>query len=236
MIKFFKKYPEIIAGMSEKKDGSMRLFQDGILKKDYINNRRKYFQKIGINYENVISAQLVNGIEVAVIKKNKKKIIPQADALIAREKEIYLSITVADCLPIFFYDFQAKIIGLAHAGWRGIAGGIIQKTIKKMVSLGGNPQNMVVAVGPGINRCHFEIKKDVLKKFKQYNKFVEKRNNKYWLDLRGIVQKQLRANGIREKNIENKNECTFCQKEKYFSYRRDGSQNISLLTSVIGQK
>lgn len=222
--------------MSEKKDGSMRLFQDGALEKKYLNNRRKYFQKISIEYENVISAQLANGTKAVVIKKSKKKIIPRVDALITREKEIYLSITVADCLPVLFYDFQAKIIGLAHAGWRGIAGEIIQKTIEKMVSAGGNPQNMAVAIGPGINQCHFEIKKDVLAKFKKYKEFAEKRNNKYWLDLRGIVQKQLRASGIREKNIENKNECTFCKKEKYFSYRRDGSENISLLAAVIGQK
>lgn len=236
MIKFFKKYPAIIASMSERKDGSMRLFQGRILKNDCLHNRRKYFQKIGIDYENVISAQLVNGTSIGIIEKNTRKIIPQADALVAREKEMYLSITVADCLPVFFYDFQAKIIGLAHAGWRGIAGEIIPKTIKKMVSLGGNPQNMAVAIGPGINQCHFEIKKDVLAKFKPYKEFAEKRNNKYWLDLRGIVQKQLRINGIREKNVENKNECTFCQKEKYFSYRRDGAQKISLLSAIIGQK
>lgn len=222
--------------MSEKKDGSMRLFQDGILQSRCLNNRRRYFQKIGINYKDVISAYLVNGTKIAVVKKNTEKIILQTDALITREKKTYLSITAADCLPVLFYDFKMKIIGLAHAGWRGVAKEIIRKTIKKMISLGGSPKNMAVAIGPGINQCHFEIKKDVLVKFKQYNELVEKRGNKYFLDLRGVIQKQLRANGIQEKNMENKNECTFCQERKYFSYRRDGSKNTSLMVSLIGQK
>ncbi|MBU2028323.1 peptidoglycan editing factor PgeF [Patescibacteria group bacterium] len=250
MIKFFKKYPEIIAGMSEKKDGSMRLFWDGILKKKYLNNCRKYLQKIGANYTKIFNAQLAHGIKIAVIDPVKsakgcpasqefnrvKKIIPRTDALITREKKTYLSITIADCLPVFFYDSGAGIIALSHAGWRGIIKSIISKTIKKIISLGGNPQNIAVAIGPGISQCHFEIKKDVLAQFKKYNKFIEKRNDKYFLDLRGVVQKQLRENGIQARNIENNNKCTFCRKAKYFSYRRDGAKSTGLMMAVIGRK
>ena len=165
MIKFFEKYPEIFAIMSEKKDGTMRIFDNGNLVEENIKNRKRYFKEIGIDFDNVISAYLINGTEIEIIENSKEKIIPKTDALITKEKNIYLSITAADCIPVLFYDFNAKIIGIAHAGWRGTVGGIIKKTIDKIIEFGGNSKNIAVAMGPGINQCHFEINSNILDEF-----------------------------------------------------------------------
>ena len=153
-----------------------------------------------------------------------------------REKGIYLSATAADCIPVMFYDTKEKIIAIAHSGWRGIVSGIAEKTIGKIIELGGKTENIVVAMGPGINKCHFEINDDILDDFANYQKFVEKREGKYFADLKGIIRNQLLESGIKEENIENNNDCTFCNKDKYYSYRREKVKSPSLMVALIGLK
>lgn len=235
-MKFFKKYPEILTIMSEKKDGSMRLFYDGIFDENNAKNRARYFRKIGIKYEDAIAAYLIHGVNVEIIKNSKEKIIPKTDVLITKEKGIYLSVTAADCIPVMFYDAKEKIIGIVHAGWRGIVGEIIKKTINKIIKLGGKIENIMVAMGPGINSCHFSIAEDNLDKFEIYSEFIEKRKDEHFVDLKGIIRKQLFKLGIKEKNIENNNDCTFCNKDKYYSYRREKVKNSGLMVALIGMK
>lgn len=236
MIKFFKKYPKIVAVMSDRKDGSMRLFIDGILDKKYERNRKNFFNKIEVDYDDVISAYLVHKTGVKNIKDNKQKIIPKADALVSKEKNVFLSVTSADCVPILFYEPKAKIIGIAHAGWRGVVGKIAEKTIEKIVKLGGNPKNIQVALSPGINKCHFDIGEKIGKKFIPYSKLIEKKGDKYFIELKEIIIKQLLQSGIVKKNIENENDCTFCNTRKYFSYRKEQDKNVGLMITLIGRK
>lgn len=236
MLKFFAKYPEIVAVMSDRNDGSMRLFIDGVLDKKFEKNRKKIFKKIGIDYDDVISACLVHKTGVKNIKNNKQKIIPKTDALVSRKKNIFLSVTSADCVPILFYEPRAKIVGIAHAGWRGVVGKIAEKTIEKIVKLGGSAKNIRVAMGPGINKCHFDIGKNMGKKFIPYLELIEKNGDKYFVELKEIIKKQLLHSGITEKNIENKNDCTFCNPKKFFSYRKEQEKNVGLMIILIGIK
>lgn len=222
--------------MSDRNDGSMRLFIDGVLDKKFEKNRKNFFKKIGIDYDNVISACLIHGADVKNIKSNKQKIVPKTDALVSREKNTFLSVTSADCIPILFYDPRAKIVGIAHAGWRGVVGKIAEKTIEKIVKLGGNAKNIRVAMGPGINKCHFDIGKNIGKKFIPYKELAEKRDDKYFVELKEIIKKQLLHSGITKKNIENKNDCTFCNPKKYFSYRKEQEKNVGLMIILIGIK
>jgi len=135
-----------------------------------------------------------------------------------------------------FYDSKAKIFGIAHAGWRGVVGKIANKTIEKFVKLGGNPKNIQVAMGPGINKCHFDIGKRIGERFRPYHELIEKRGDKYFVELKEIVMKQLLSSGIAEKNIENRNDCTFCNNKKYFSYRKEQDKNVGLMIILIGRK
>ena len=220
--------------MSEKKDGSMRLFYNGVFDENNAKNRGRYFGEIGIKYEDVITAYLINGTNIEIIENNKEKVIPKTDALVTRKKGIYLSATAADCIPVLFYETKFKIIGIAHSGWRGTVSEIAKKTIGKIIELGGKTENIVVAMGPGINRCHFEINDDILDDFANYQEFVEKREGKYFADLKGIIKKQLLEAGIKEENVENNNDCTFCNEDKYYSYRREKVKNSGLMITLIG--
>lgn len=229
MLKFFEQFTEVGAVMSEKEDGTMRLRDDG----ENMENRIRFFEKAGIDSNRVVGAKLDNGVNVRIILYNKEKIINETDALITKEKNIFLSISVADCLPIFFYESEAKIIGIAHAGWRGIAGGVIENTIEKIIESGGEAKNLKIAIGPGINKCHFEVGIDVAERFENYQEYVLEKNNKYFIDLRGIAKSKLNERGVKTENIEDHNICTFSS-PNLFSFRRDKPETVEAMVAVIG--
>ncbi|MDO8529668.1 MAG: peptidoglycan editing factor PgeF [bacterium] len=233
MLKFFEKYPEILAVLSERKDGSMKLFNNSNIN---VENRNRFFEKIGIDENSVVAAEIVHKSNVETIYDSSVKVIPEVDGLATNKQNIFLSITVADCIPVYFYEPERKIIALAHCGWRGIIQEIIKNTLEKIENLGGNAQNFEVALGPGIDKCHFEIKEDILNQFKKYPNFIEKRDSKIFIDLKGIIRKQLTEIGIKPENIEESDECTFENHSKYFSYRKDKPKAIEAMVAVIGYK
>jgi len=234
MLKFFEKFSEIIAIMSEKSDGSMKLFGINEPTRSYnLNNRKIFFQKNGINAESVVNAELAHGTNVEIISDVSKKDVFKTDGIVTKNRNIFFAITIADCIPVFFYEKEKGIIALVHAGWKGTAGNIAGNAIEKILELGGNIENIHVALGPGINICHFEIKEDVLNEFAEYKKFILRRNGKIFVDLKGIIAEQFLSMGIENENIENNSACTYCS-ENLFSFRRDKTNET--IIAIIGKK
>lgn len=231
MIKFFKDKKNVLAVMSERSDGSMKLLKSNINKE----NRSNFFRKININENNAVSAEIVHGNKVTVVKKNHPTIIKGADALVTKEN-IFLAVTVADCIPVYFYDEENRIMGLAHAGWQGINKGIIKNILDKMIKLGGNQDNIRVALGPGIKKCHFEIRDDAVDKFKKYPQFINFKKEKIFVDLFGIIKSQLSEYKIKNRNIFVSKDCTVEDSKKYFSYRRDKPKEVEAMIAIIGMK
>ncbi len=132
-------------------------------------------------------------------------------------------VTGADCFPIFFYDEQYPVIGVAHCGWRGVIKNIISATIDKFKeNFSSRPENLKIWVGPGIKSCHFQVQKDVVKLFEnQYEEAIMRKNSKCYIDLSAIIRSQLTKNDINAKNTMEHADCTYCLKEKWFSHRRD---------------
>lgn len=231
MIKFLKNKKNILALMSEREDGSMKLFRDNRNKR----NRDNFFRKIKVDRKNVISAEIVHGSKVGIVTKKSPKIIKGADALVTKEN-LFLTVTIADCIPVYFCDEKNKIIGLAHAGWRGIVSGIIKNTLDKFLKIGGDVTKIKIILGPGIKKCHFEIKDDILINFNNYREFIFQRNGKIKIDLFEIIQKQLLDLGVKNRNIFISKECTFENKRRYFSYRRDKPMQIEAMMAIIGMR
>ncbi len=231
MIKFFKDKKNILAVMSERTDGPMKLSESDLI----IKNRNNFFGKSGINEENVFIAEIIHESNVVIVDKKSPQIIEEADALVTKEK-IFLAITIADCVPVYFYDEKNKIVGLAHAGWRGITGGIIENTLDKMSLLGANIKEIEIEMGPGIRKCHFEIKEDVLDKFGKYPEFVIRKSSKIFVDLFEIIKKEALGFDVKEKNIRDFGECTYCNSKKYFSYRRDKPKEVQSMMATIGME
>lgn len=229
MLKIFPNELNIIAAMSEKSDGSMNLVQaDQVI----LEHRQTFFAAIDPTRK-VIAANLVHGSSIAIVDGSNPDIIANTDGLITRDANILLSITIADCVPVFFYEPEQKIVGLVHSGWRGTVAGIVDKAVESVISLGGNVTNLQVALGPGINACHFEIQSDVLEKFAEHIDFIEHRDGKIFVDLKGIIVKQLTNHGVKTTNIENHPDCTM-EGDRYFSYRRDKPVIVETMAAVIG--
>ena len=230
MLKFLKKEKEIIAVMSEKKDGQMKLREKG-----HIRNRERFLSQFEIDSKDIISADLCHGKSVKIIRNNKQIIISKTDGLVTDRPGIFLAVTVADCLPIVFFEKKKKIIGVVHSGWKSAVKDIAKVAVEKIEKLGGNPKNLMVEIGPGIGECHFEIGKEILGHFKDYKKFVKIKGEKYSVDLKGIIKFQLEEKGIKKSNIIISKICTFCDK-KYFSARRDKSKELRAGIMVVGMK
>lgn len=234
--KIFNNFSNLHYGLSEKSDGSMKL--TGELQKDkaIVKNRETYFSKENIPKEQIVSAGLVHRNKVEIVNKSHAgQKIPNTDGLVASAANLFLTLTVADCFPIYFYEPFSKVIGLAHAGWRSIVKSIIPNVINIMVKdCSAEADKVLVGVGPGIQNCHFEVQEDILADFNQYSTSIIKRDNKIFIDLQSIIFQQLRETGVQDINIQSCDMCTYCLKDNYFSYRRDKPEIIQTMVAYIG--
>ena len=162
-------------------------------------------------------------------------VIPKTDALITNTSGIFLSITVADCLPVFLFDPKTNSVGLVHAGWRGLAKNIIPLTIQKMADeLKCNPANIRAGVGPSIGGCCFEVEYVPAELNGFLPSALQQKNGKKYLNLKAIAERQLEMAGIVPSHIEISGACTFDLSEKYFSRRRDKPEILETMMAVIG--
>ena len=143
--------------------------------------------------------------------------------MLTRTKQIPLAVLTADCLPILLYDPKKEVIGIVHAGYKGLLNQIIGNTVQRFISdFESNPADIIVGIGPGIETMCYEVGDEVIEKFEKTfpsfeNIFVEQTGKKY-LDLRGIAHQCLMQEGIPKEQIENIDVCTKCS-EDFYSYR-----------------
>jgi len=228
MLSIFKSYPDLFCTLSEQNNGSMKLPGNS-------KNRRDFLLKNNLNPNSLVSADLIHGNGIArITEKDKSEIITGTDGLITNRKNIFLSVTVADCLPIYLYESEKEIVGIIHAGWRSLMKNILVNAIEKTKKLGGKPENVLIGIGPAICQKHYEVGLEVAEKFEKYPKAIERKNNRIFLDLKEIAKLQLLKLGMPEKNIEISPECTYELPEKYFSARRDKRKEIEAMIAMIG--
>lgn len=146
------------------------------------------------------------------------------DASFTTQKNKVCVVMSADCIPILLTDTQARFAAAIHAGWRGVENNIIRNSI---ISSNIKVNEIIAYIGPSICQKHFEVGAEVLEQFtKQYmeNKqfFIPNSNNKFNCDLAAIAKLQMLKIGILPNNIHLSNLCTYCEKELFYSYRRDG--------------
>lgn len=219
---------KVIARLSDRRDGSCRLAPQ---EKDSLRNRAEFFKASGVLPSAVAGAMLVHGRNVRYAASGG--IFPDTDGLITDVPGVFLSITVADCLPVFLYEPQRKMAGLLHAGWRGLAAGIIKEGVAGMVSRGAKPENILAALGPSIGPCHFEVQEDVLNTFRDYPEAVSVKGGRPFLDLRRIARTELLKAGLRAGNIASEAPCTACSRE-LFSWRRDKPERLQAMAAILG--
>lgn len=231
MLNLFKNIRGVKILLSEKKDGNMKLFSFG-----FEESRKKFLSKNKLDYKKLVSAKLAHGSNVEIIENSNHKFIDYCDGLLTQNPEIILSTTSADCLPVYVFDSKKRVVGMLHCSWKSVSKELVENCVTKMKEkFGSVPASISVAIGPGIQKCHFEVGEELLEKFIGYEKFFSKQNEKLFLDLKGVVKEKFIDLGISEDQIEVDSRCTVCD-DKLWSYRRDGvdkNGDVQAMTALI---
>jgi len=156
----------------------------------------------------------------AVIDATRATPDAEADGVVTQSPGPVCAVMTADCLPIFLSDRAGKSVGIAHAGWRGLAAGIVENVVQAM----GVPSRDIIAyIGPGIGAHRYEVGEDVRKAFVDRDpaaarSFAPRQGGKYLVDLYGLARQRLAAAGVA--GIHGGGFCT-ASEERFFSFRRD---------------
>ncbi len=232
----FKRYPDLLIVHSSREDGNLKVYHKNGKDVNALINSKKFLNKLGLVENQVVSVRSVHGDNISIVtEKDGGSFIDDTDGLITSQKDVFLSITVADCLPVIVFDPLKEIVSLIHCGWKGLDKKIIEKTIKKMRdNFHIYPEELIAGIGPGIGRCHFEVKEDLLVKFRAYPEAMIKRDRQFFVDLKLIAKRQLEDCGIDTANIEVSPVCTYCQSDIYFSHRKDATDPPEAMSVIIG--
>lgn len=161
----------------------------------------------------------VHGTTVA--NADQASCLPQADACIARHRDAVCVVMTADCLPVLLCDSQGSVVGAVHAGWKGLASGVVEATVQAMNVA---PQNLMAWLGPAISQPSFEVGDEVRALFEDADPraaaaFVPGKGDKWLADLYALTRLRLNTLGITK--IYGGEHCTYRERERFFSYRRD---------------
>jgi YfiH family protein len=149
---------------------------------------------------------------------------PRADAIVTRMRALAIGITTADCGPVLLADPHARVIGAAHAGWRGALAGVIEATVEAMGRLGAAPGQIRAAIGPMIGQSNYEVGADLIARFAAEDRASSRffsaaqRPGHALFDLGGYVAARLERAGVG--HVEDLRLCTYADPERFFSYRR----------------
>lgn len=151
---------------------------------------------------------------------------PTGDASFTHKKEIVCVVMTADCLPILVTNTQGTEVAAIHAGWQGLAQGIVESTLSQLSSASSS---LLVWIGPSIQQPYYEVGKDFYETFAKNHDaqemsaaFSQQTPDKWLANVALLAVQRLMRMGVAEKNIYLSHECTYAHAEKYFSYRRDG--------------
>ena len=156
----------------------------------------------------------------------------EGDALITNQAGVVLSVRTADCLPILIADSRNRAVAAAHAGWRGVTQEIVVKTLEAMQeAYSSRPEDLTVAIGPGIGVCCFEVGPEVTEQFLRYFPDGGLTRGRTNIDLAETIHRQLGRNGVTMRQIGTAGLCTLCQ-PGFHSYRRDREAAGRMVTTI----
>jgi hypothetical protein len=161
---------------------------------------------------------------------------PEADAVISEEIGVRIAVVTADCLPILIAGDRGRVVAAVHAGWRGLAGGVISACLAALRERLGKSESVTAVIGPHIGKCCYEVGEPLLDAFEErFSKTLpralhQSRPGHARLDLGLLAREALRAEGVESDRIGFlEGACTACDAERFYSYRRDGRETGRLV-------
>jgi YfiH family protein len=183
------------------------------------------------------SPRQVHGVAVATAQEcAEQSPSPEADVVVSAEAGVRIAVVTADCLPILFAGDRGRVVAAAHAGWRGLAGGVISACLSALRERLEKSETVTAVIGPHIRKCCYEVDEPVLDAFEERfsatlpRAMRQTRPGHARLDLGLLARESLRAEGVKRDRIGVLDgACTACDIERFYSYRREGLETGRLV-------
>ncbi|WP_289141747.1 peptidoglycan editing factor PgeF [uncultured Brevibacillus sp.] len=258
LLEWESRFPGLLAGFTIRTGGESEQpygsFNMGLHVGDdpghVVSNRQKLAKEVDMPFTAWTCADQVHGNQVCQVmaagagKESLDDVIKATDGLFTGQKGILLTSFYADCVPLYFLDPASGAIGLAHAGWKGTVGRIAEEMIKSLQHhFHAKPEELLVAIGPSIGGCCYEVDERIMTQVQTSAKEWEKavtasQNERYMLDLRQLNTSILLESGIASEQIMTTDWCTSCRTDMFFSHRKEAGTagTTGRMASYIGWK
>lgn len=188
-------------------------------------NHRRALGTLGLEPGQIVSPYQVHGARVGIVGQDHLGTVQsETDALVTSTPGVALMMRFGDCTPLMLFDPVRRVVGMAHAGWRGVVAGVVEATIQTMTEqLNCDPGDVWAGIGPTIGPCCYEVGPDVAAEIEAAAPpgagVVRHNNGRVHADLPAAVSAQLRAAGVEQ--IEDAGLCTACRVDEFFSHRAE---------------
>ena len=201
-------------------------------------NRARVAEALGLAPTALVSLHQVHSADVVHLTGSLKSPV-KADGMVTATPGLGLAILTADCQPVLFADPVARVIGAAHAGWRGAQGGVLEATVEAMVSLGAKRANIAACIGPTISQKAYEVGPEFFETFTDDDPttqrfFAQGQGDRMLFDLPAYGLHRLSVAGVGQAQWTR--HCTYSDPDRFYSYRRTthaGEADYGRLISVI---
>ena len=189
----------------------------------------------------LISVKQVHGTDALVVDRplTESDQFPGGwDALVTDQLGVTVAVRTADCVPVLLHDPRKRVVAAIHAGWRGAVAGIVTKTLRLMAARFGSMQaDLRVSIGPSAGPCCYEVDSPVLDQLHMglpdwESVVCDNQGAKARLDLKALIRKQVEGAGVPLSSISSVNLCTICQDRLFYSYRREGRVNGTMVSGI----
>lgn len=201
-------------------------------------NRARVAEAMGLGPEALVTVHQVHSARALPVT-GPLSIRPEADALVTATPGLLLAVLTADCQPVLFCEPEARVIGAAHAGWRGAVDGVLEATIAAMEALGARRSRITAVIGPTISQAAYEVGPEFFDRFRAEDEassrfFASGPGDRFLFDLPGYGLHRLRNAGIG--HAEWTGHCTYRDPDRFYSFRRTthaGEADYGRLISTI---
>ncbi|TIW80454.1 MAG: peptidoglycan editing factor PgeF [Mesorhizobium sp.] len=186
-------------------------------------NRRRVADWMGVPADHLLTAHQIHSPDVVVAREPFAGPRPKADAIVTNRPGIAIGASTADCGPVLFADDEARVIGAAHAGWKGAFTGVLENTVAAMEGLGARRDRIVAVLGPSIGPDNYEVGPEFVARFVE----ADAGNERYFspsrtvghsmFDLNQYTVDRLRKAGVTAEGL---GRCTYAEEDLFYSYRR----------------
>jgi len=186
-------------------------------------NRRRVAAWMGTAPDRLLSLYQIHSPDALVVDAPFPEDRPKGDAMVTDRPGLALGVSTADCGPVLFADPQARVIGAAHAGWKGAFTGVLESTIEAMERLGASRNRIVAVLGPSISQASYEVGPEFVERFVadypgNYRYFkAGDRPDHAWFDLNDYTVDRLTKAGVTAEAL---GRCTYAEEDLFYSYRR----------------